>query len=47
MLCAIRKNANDNIFSIANVVVKIENKESWMWFKEILIDDIGTHEHIR
>lgn len=35
---------NDNIFPITMAVVEIECRESWHWFLEELIDDIGQNE---
>ncbi|KAL6323490.1 hypothetical protein AAG906_039064 [Vitis piasezkii] len=32
---------NDNIFPIAFAIVEIENKSSWTWFLQCLLDDIG------
>ena len=40
LLYEIGKDANDNIFPIVYAMVDIENKMSWMWLLEILIDDI-------
>ena len=41
LLVAIWKDGNDNIFPIAYAIVEIENKCSWNWFLECLLDDIG------
>ena len=43
ILSAITKDANDNIFPVAMVVVEQENKESWMWFLEIFAASVGLH----
>ena len=41
------KDANDNIFPVAMAVVEQETKESWIWFLEIFVDDIGRPEELR
>ena len=41
LLVAIGKDGNDNIFPIAYAIVEIENKSSWTWFLQCLLDDIG------
>nr|KAJ0212267.1 hypothetical protein LSAT_V11C400177520 [Lactuca sativa] len=35
------RDANNNIYPIAWVVVNVENKVNWKWFLDILMDDIG------
>jgi len=41
LLVAIGIDANDQIMPIAWVVVEVENKETWTWFMDLLIDDLG------
>ncbi|XP_072054754.1 uncharacterized protein [Arachis hypogaea] len=37
-----RKRPNDQILSIAYVVVEVETKDSWVWFLRHLSDDLGA-----
>ena len=46
LLSATTKNGNDNIFLVAMVVVKQENKDSWIWFLGQFVDDIGRLEQL-
>lgn len=39
LLCAIRKDGNDQMFPIAFGIVEKENIESWKWFMDTLISD--------
>ncbi|WVZ12836.1 hypothetical protein V8G54_017366 [Vigna mungo] len=41
LLTAVGRDGNDQMLPIANVVVEVENKESWTWFLEHLIEDLG------
>ncbi|CAI9300170.1 unnamed protein product [Lactuca saligna] len=41
LLAAIGRDANNHIYPVAWAVVEVENKESWKWFLDLLIDDIG------
>nr|KAJ0185685.1 hypothetical protein LSAT_V11C900486450 [Lactuca sativa] len=41
LLAAIGRDANNHIYPFAWAVVAVENKESWKWFLDLLIDDIG------
>ena len=43
LLVAVRKDGNDNIVTIAYAIIEIENKSSWTWFLQCLLDDI---EHV-
>ena len=46
LLVAIARDANDNMFSIAYAVVEAELKDSWSWFLDRLLKDIGpAKEH--
>ncbi|CAI9284501.1 unnamed protein product [Lactuca saligna] len=40
LLCAVDRDANNGIFSIAWAVVSVENKEKWKWFLETLSEDL-------
>ncbi|XP_017412922.1 uncharacterized protein LOC108324487 [Vigna angularis] len=44
LLIAVVRDENDQIFPIAYAVVKVENKDSWSWFLNLLIDDLGGEE---
>ena len=46
LLFAIAKDGNDNIFPVTMVVVEQENKDSWIWFLEQFVDDIGRVEEL-
>ncbi|WVZ17312.1 hypothetical protein V8G54_010294 [Vigna mungo] len=41
LLTAVARDGNDQMCPLAYVVVEVENKESWTWFLELLIDDVG------
>ncbi|XP_022637898.1 uncharacterized protein LOC106763352 [Vigna radiata var. radiata] len=41
LLTAVGRDANDQMCPLAYVVVKVENKESWTFFLELLIEDLG------
>ncbi|WVZ25271.1 hypothetical protein V8G54_003815 [Vigna mungo] len=41
LLTAVGRNGNDQICPLAYVVVEVENKDTWTWFLELLIDDLG------
>ncbi|CAI9287507.1 unnamed protein product [Lactuca saligna] len=40
LLAAMGRDANNHIFPIAWAVVEVENKETWKWFLDLLLDDI-------
>nr|KAJ0219221.1 hypothetical protein LSAT_V11C300130470 [Lactuca sativa] len=40
LLAAVGRDANSNMFPLAWVVVTVENKETWKWFLDLLMDDI-------
>ena len=46
LLFATAKNGNDNIFPVAMAVVVQKNKDSWIWFLEQFVDDIGRPEKL-
>ena len=41
LLTSIGRDANDQMLPIAYIVVEVENKDSWTWFLELLIEDLG------
>ena len=41
LLTAIGRDANDQMMPIAWAVVEVENKDTWTWFLELLVDDLG------
>ncbi|XP_062147750.1 uncharacterized protein LOC133856711 [Alnus glutinosa] len=48
LLAAVGRNANNNMYPIAIAVVEAEIKESWTWFMECLVSDLGSHaRHVR
>jgi len=42
LLCAIGRDANNQMYPIAWAVVEKENNESWDWFCDILFRDVGV-----
>ncbi|KAG8375036.1 hypothetical protein BUALT_Bualt10G0057900 [Buddleja alternifolia] len=42
LLTAIGRDGNDNIFPIAIAYVEIEKQETWKWFLNLLLRDIGS-----
>nr|KAJ0221806.1 hypothetical protein LSAT_V11C200052110 [Lactuca sativa] len=42
LLTSIGRNANNQVFPIAWVVVDVEKKDNWTWFLELLRDDLVT-----
>ncbi|CAI9281960.1 unnamed protein product [Lactuca saligna] len=40
LLTAIGRDANNQIYPLAWAVVPVENKETWMWFCDLLLEDI-------
>ena len=47
ILSATVNDANDNIFLVAMAVVEQETRESWIWFLEIFVDNIGRPEELQ
>ncbi|XP_014490739.1 uncharacterized protein LOC106753445 [Vigna radiata var. radiata] len=41
LLTTVARDGNDHMCPLAYVVVEVENKETWTWFLELLIDDLG------
>ncbi|XP_027922868.1 uncharacterized protein LOC114180775 [Vigna unguiculata] len=44
LLTAVARDANDQMLPLAYAIVEVENKETWKWFLEILVDDLGGPE---
>lgn len=42
LLAAVGKDGNNNIFPVAWAIVEVENKETWTWFLELLVADLGS-----
>jgi len=41
LLTVVARDANDQMLPLAYAIVEVENKETWKWFLEILVDDLG------
>ena len=41
MLSAIGRDVNDNICPLAWAVFELENNDSWNWFMDLIINDLG------
>ncbi|CAI9268441.1 unnamed protein product [Lactuca saligna] len=41
LLSAIGRDANNHIYPIAWAIVSVESKETWKWFIDLLIEDLG------
>ena len=46
ILSATARDGNDNISTVALVVVKQENKDFWVWFLQTFVDDIGRPDEL-
>ncbi|XP_022642195.1 uncharacterized protein LOC111242577 [Vigna radiata var. radiata] len=44
VLTAIARDPNEQMLPLAYAVVEVENKETWTWFLQILIEDLGGDE---
>ncbi|XP_059461899.1 uncharacterized protein LOC132190869 [Corylus avellana] len=44
LLAAVSRDGNNNMYPIAFAVVEAETKDSWIWFLETLVSDLGTHD---
>ncbi|WVZ13717.1 hypothetical protein V8G54_011283 [Vigna mungo] len=44
LLTTIGRDSNDQMLPLAYAVVEVENKDSWTWFLELLIEDLGGAE---
>ncbi|XP_014493085.1 uncharacterized protein LOC106755441 [Vigna radiata var. radiata] len=47
LLTAVGRDPNDHMLPIAYAVVEVENKDSWSWFLQLLIEDLGGNEICR
>jgi hypothetical protein len=45
LMAAVRRDANNNMYPISIAVVKAETKDSWTWFLEALLGDLGRNPH--
>ena len=43
LLTVVGRDGNNQMFPIAWAVVEVENKTSWSWFIELLLDDLGVN----
>ncbi|WVZ23366.1 hypothetical protein V8G54_001910 [Vigna mungo] len=41
LLTAVARDANDQMLPLAYAIVEVENKDTWTWFLELLIEDLG------
>jgi len=41
LLLDVARDGNDQILPLAYCVVEVENKETWSWFLELLVNDLG------
>ena len=46
ILSATARDGTDNIFPVALGVVKQENKDSWVWFLQTFVEDIGRLDEL-
>ena len=46
ILSATARDGNDNISTVALVVVKQENKDFWVWFLQTFANDIGRPDEL-
>jgi len=44
LLAAVGRDANNNMYPIAIVVVEAKTKDNWTWFLECLLSYLGSHE---
>ena len=44
-MAVVGRDANNNMYLIAMVVVEAETKNSWTWFLEALVTDLGPTSH--
>ncbi|KAM1346514.1 hypothetical protein ACFX13_036556 [Malus domestica] len=47
LLVAVGIDANDNMYPIAYAVAELETKESWCWFLQLLIEDLGPGQALK
>ena len=46
ILSTTARDGNDNIFLVALGVVEQENKDSWVWFLQTFVDEIGRPDEL-
>ncbi|XP_027933675.1 uncharacterized protein LOC114189166 [Vigna unguiculata] len=44
LLTAVGRDGNDQMLPLCYALVEVENKETWTWFMELLIEDLGGPE---
>ncbi|XP_047149888.1 uncharacterized protein LOC124821985 [Vigna umbellata] len=44
MLNVVGRDANDQMLPLAYAMVEVENKDTWRWFLELLVEDLGGEE---
>ncbi|XP_022640611.1 uncharacterized protein LOC111242303 [Vigna radiata var. radiata] len=44
LLTTVARDGNEQTCPLAYAVVEMENKDNWIWFLELLIDDLGGEE---
>jgi len=44
LLTAVGRDGNDQMLPLAYAVVEVENKETWTWFLDLMIEDLGGAE---
>ncbi|XP_014511415.1 uncharacterized protein LOC106770102 [Vigna radiata var. radiata] len=44
LLTVVGRDANDQMLPLAYAVVEVENKDTWKWFLELLVEDLGGEE---
>jgi hypothetical protein len=45
LMATVGRDANNNMYPIAMAVVEAETKDSWTWFLEALVADLGPTPH--
>ena len=44
LLCAVAKDANDDVYPLAVGIVEIECRASWTWFLSLLLEDMSDDD---
>ncbi|XP_052723811.1 uncharacterized protein LOC108319449 [Vigna angularis] len=44
LLTAVGRDPNEQMLPLAYAVVEVENKDSWSWFLQLLVEDLGGNE---
>jgi len=44
LLTTVGRDGNDQMLQLCFALVEVENKETWTWFMELLIEDLGGPE---